>query len=69
MAIRVKGYWIIDRFQRVMTVFLRRGGKVIRRVVKEHETYMTDLLPGFELRLSALLAVADRWAGEEPQIQ
>jgi Uma2 family endonuclease len=69
MAIRVKEYWIIDRFQRVMTVFLRRGGKVIRRVVKEHETYMTDLLPGFELRLSALLAVADRWAGEEPQIQ
>ena len=61
MAVRVKEYWIIDRFERIMTVFLRRGGKVIKLVIKENETYTTDVLPGFKLPLAALLAVADRW--------
>jgi Uma2 family endonuclease len=50
-------YWLIDRFQRIMTVFRLKGPK---RVVKEHETYRTPLLPGFELPLARLLAVADR---------
>jgi len=31
-------------------------------MVREHETYKTLLLPGFELPLAPLLAVADRWA-------
>ena len=31
-------------------------------VVKETQTYQTDLLPGFELPLSRLLAKADDWA-------
>jgi Uma2 family endonuclease len=69
MAIKVKEYWIIDRFERIMTVFLRRGDKVVKLVVKENEVYTTDLLPGFELPLAELLALADRWAKNEGKAQ
>jgi hypothetical protein len=31
-------------------------------IVPEDGTYRTPLLPGFELELAPLLAVADRWA-------
>jgi Uma2 family endonuclease len=60
MALKLDEYWIIDRFQRIMTVY-RSGGKgkkVI--VVKENETYTTPLLPGFELNLKRILEIADR---------
>ncbi len=56
--IGVKEYWIIDRFRRSLTVC---RGTEERVVVKEAETYTTELLPGFELPLAKLLAVADRW--------
>jgi Uma2 family endonuclease len=55
MAIRVKEYWVFDRFARTMTVFFRVGGRTRKRVLREHQTYRTDLLPGFELPLSRLL--------------
>jgi Uma2 family endonuclease len=51
-------YWIIDRFQRRMTI-CRRGYP--DRVIGEHQTYTTELLPGFELPLGRLLRIADRW--------
>jgi Uma2 family endonuclease len=54
----VDEYWLIDRFRRILTVY--RRGKAVQ-VVQEHETYRTPLLPGFELPLARLLAVADRW--------
>jgi len=57
--IGVREYWIIDRFRRSLTVC---RGTEERIVVKEAETYRPDLLPGFELPLAKLLAVADRWA-------
>jgi Uma2 family endonuclease len=55
-------YWIIDRFRRTLTVVRNVSGSVQERVVAETETYQTPLLPGFELPLAHLLAVADRWA-------
>jgi Uma2 family endonuclease len=61
MAIGVKEYWVIDRFERTMTVYTRRGRK---RVIREDQTYKTDLLPGFELPLARLFALADRWPEE-----
>jgi Uma2 family endonuclease len=64
LSIRVKEYWVIDRFTRTMTVFLQRGRK---RVLKENQTYKTDLLPGFELPLARLLALADRWPDEQDE--
>ncbi|MBW3598707.1 MAG: Uma2 family endonuclease [Planctomycetes bacterium] len=55
----VREYWLIDRFRRTMTVF--RGLKE-ETIIAEGETYTTDLLPGFELPLAQLLAVADQCA-------
>ncbi len=55
----VEEYWVIDRFQRDMTVF-RASGRT--KLVKEGDVYTTPLLPGFELPLQKLLAIADRCA-------
>jgi Uma2 family endonuclease len=60
----VSQYWVIDRFRRSMTVFRRDPAKTGVEdvlIVKETETFQTDLLPGFELALADLLAVADKW--------
>jgi Uma2 family endonuclease len=62
LRIKVKEYWIIDRFDRSMVVFTRRGGKTRCKVIKENQVYTTPLLPGFELPLAQLLALADDWA-------
>jgi Uma2 family endonuclease len=61
LAVGVKEYWIIDRFRRVMTVYQNQPGKPAEQVVQENDAYRTDLLPGFELPLAQLLAVADEW--------
>lgn len=52
-------YWVVDRFRRQMTVYRRKRPQTI--IVAESETYRTTLLPGFELHLAELLAIADRW--------
>jgi Uma2 family endonuclease len=54
-------YWIIDRFQRIMTVYRNLPEGPSEILVAEPESYRTPLLPGFELPLARLLAVADRW--------
>jgi Uma2 family endonuclease len=52
-------YWIIDRFQRIMTVCRRRGKKIDEIVIRENESYTTPMLPSFELPLARVLEVAD----------
>ena len=59
IALGVGEYWVIDRFQRTLTVFSLVGGKIKTRTIREKQTYKTPLLPGFELPLAKLLAVAD----------
>ncbi len=54
--------WVIDRFQRTMTVYGKRVSEKGERVVTEHEVYQTPLLPGFELPLARILAAADAWS-------
>ena len=54
-------HWIVDRFHRNMTVLRHGSDGISEFIVREHETYKTLLLPGFELPLAQLLAVADRW--------
>ena len=66
-AIHVQEYWIIDRFERVMTVYTLRGAKFQKRVIREKQVYTTNLLPGFELPLAKLLALADRWGEAEAE--
>src|SRR5262249_52624743 len=58
----ISEYWIFDRFQRTLTVIHNRAAGPEEQVIPENETYRTPLLPGFELPLARLLAVADRWA-------
>ncbi len=60
----VQEYWVIDRFRRTLTVFTRRGRKTRKRVFHEDQVYVTDLLPGFELPLARLFALANRWQEE-----
>ncbi len=64
LALGVVEYWVIDRFAREMTVFNKTDEQVEETVVKQDGIYQTPLLPGFELALAKLLAVADRWRKE-----
>jgi Uma2 family endonuclease len=60
----VEEYWVIDRFLRKLTVFrpgLGPEGAIDPLVFEEFQTYQSAILPGFELPLSRLLAIADRW--------
>lgn len=60
-SIGVREYWIIDRFERVMTVYRFEGPKAVTKTVTARQTYTTPLLPGFKLPLGRLLKLADRW--------
>jgi Uma2 family endonuclease len=65
MAAGVAEYWIVDRFRRTLTVVRPGPAGPQDQIVAEAETYKTPLLPGFDLPLAPLLAVADRWAARE----
>jgi Uma2 family endonuclease len=60
--IGVQQYWVVDRFRRSLTVYIFGGENDEERLIPEDQTYATPLLPGFELPLKRLLALADRWA-------
>jgi Uma2 family endonuclease len=61
LAAGVREYWIIDRFRRIMTVNRKSPTGVVSSVIRETESYHTDLIPGFVLPLARLLAKADQW--------
>lgn len=61
LAAGVREYWIIDRFRRIMTVHRRSPEGDAEQVVREGETYQTELLPGFLLPLARILSRADQW--------
>jgi Uma2 family endonuclease len=61
MELRVAEYWIIDRFRRSMTVIVNSPADPQEQIIREHEVYRTPLLPGFELPLARLFALADQW--------
>jgi Uma2 family endonuclease len=54
-------YWVIDRYQRKLTVFRRPPAEPAEQVYDEKVVYTTPLLPGFELPLARLLNLADDW--------
>src|SRR5207247_6375727 len=58
----LKEYWIIDRFERTLTVVQFRGKKIVERIFREGGTYESPLLPGFRVPLAELLRAADRFA-------
>ena len=61
LALGVKEYWIFDRFKRTLTVYSKQGKRSKSRVATETDVYTTPLLPGFQLPLAKLLALADEW--------
>lgn len=63
---KVQEYWIIDRFQRIMTVHILDNG-YRKKVVTAKQTYRTKLLPGFELPIARLFALADQWDDDEQE--
>jgi Uma2 family endonuclease len=64
-AINVQEYWIIDRFTQAMTVFFFEADKPRHKVILAKQTYRTKLLPGFELPLARLFALAAQWSEQE----
>ena len=61
LALGVVEYWVINRFQRTLTVFTSGASGIQEKTVGDKEVYTTPLLPGFELPLGKLLAVCDDW--------
>jgi len=61
MEAGIPEYWIFDRFQRTLTVIRRDSSALQQEVIAADGVYRPALLPGFELQLGPLLAVADRW--------
>jgi Uma2 family endonuclease len=62
LALGVREYWVIDRFQRQMMVFKPGPDVLTSQVIGEKESYQTELLPGFVLQIAQLFAVADDWS-------
>ena len=60
----IREYWIINRFEGTLTVWVKTPGGRRKRVVREAQSYHTELLPGFELPLKRLLEFATRWADD-----
>jgi Uma2 family endonuclease len=69
LAAGVGEYWVIDRFRRIMSVYRRGVSGPTCEVVTEAQTYRTDLLPGFVLPFSRLLAKADQWKRSRGRIK
>ncbi|MEX2176476.1 MAG: Uma2 family endonuclease [Pirellulaceae bacterium] len=61
LELGTKEYWVVDRFNRTLTVFFLSPADPLQRVVTETQTYTTPLLPGFELPLKQLLELADEY--------
>ena len=62
-AIPVPEYWIIDRFQRTLTVIRNLPTGQKERVVGETEAYESPCLPGFIVPLAKLLEAAGPHGG------
>ncbi len=62
----VAEYWVIDRFRYTMTVFKKPPAEPAEQILDAAATYRTPLLPGFELPLARLFAVADKWKRPQP---
>ncbi|MDB5352620.1 MAG: hypothetical protein JWN86_3867 [Planctomycetota bacterium] len=64
LGLGVSEHWVIDRFQRTLTVFRNPPAEPVELVLDASSVYRTPLLPGFELRLAKLLAIADLWKAQ-----
>ncbi|MEX0818280.1 MAG: Uma2 family endonuclease [Pirellulaceae bacterium] len=63
-SIGVREYWILDRFERIMTVHQFERSQVVTKTFSTRQSYATPLLPGFKLPVGKLIKLAERW-GEQ----
>jgi len=61
-SVGVREYWILDRFERTMTVHRFDGRKAVTRTLSTRQSYTTPLLPGFKLPVGRLIKLAERWS-------
>jgi Uma2 family endonuclease len=66
LALGIAEYWVIDRFRKSMTVYRPEDPGPAEQQFGEADIYRTPRLPGFELPLARLFAVADRWNRPKP---
>lgn len=59
LTIRIKEYWIIDRFDQRMLALVRKAGRWVERSIEPGQLYETPILPGFKLDLAELLGVIE----------
>jgi Uma2 family endonuclease len=59
---RIPEYWIIDRFQRTLSVIHNRPTGQEEQAFGVDQVYESPLLPGFKVPLARLLEAADRLA-------
>jgi Uma2 family endonuclease len=62
LAAGMAEYWIFDRFRRILTVVTPGPNGPQDQVVAEGDRYESPRLPGFQVPLARILAVADAWA-------
>ena len=60
-TIGTREYVIFDRFQRTVTVMDYAAPGSSPRMLGEKDMYRTPILPGFEVSIARLFALADRW--------
>lgn len=60
-TIGTREYVIFDRFQRTATVVDYAAPDAAPRILGEQDVYRTPILPGFEVLIARLFALADRW--------
>ena len=60
LAVGVREYWVIDRFDRTMTIFRPGPDGPLVASIREDQVYESPILPGFVLPLSRLLTKADK---------
>ncbi len=61
LAAGIREYWIVDRFKRTFTAWIKTATGHRTKVLHKGQTYYTDLLPGFVLSISQLMENATRW--------
>lgn len=62
--LRIPEYWVFNRFEKSLTVFVLAGTRYRKQVLGVTEKHSTPLLPGFEVPIARLLKLANRWGDE-----
>lgn len=66
LALGIREYWVINRFQRNLTIFRMGGSGLEELTIVGHQVYRPALLPGFELPIGRLLNTPEDFNDPEP---